>query len=319
MPKKASFAVKDAAKGGFGMQEGNGELVGAVTRVHQYPVNSKTGKQGPPFLCVELEIAHLDKDWNPIENDEPEKVQYGVGRDKRKVKENGDCECKFHVGEARDAEDQNVKDLGHDLGTEGNCLAVLDENSMIHERSKWGLFFKSLEECGFKPEVLANGFMPDLVGLKGHFKTHKGDKFTTDEGTEGEVKCLVLDKISVYPYERKKAAPAKSRTTAAATTITVTAKPGANGRAEDIETRSAAITALKNTIGNPKHSLSRKESVDRASFQKAVMNQMMLDKIKTAVQKPILDLIRDDDSLVELAAEVGFLVDVETNTLNFNV
>lgn len=317
MPK-ASFATKDAAKGGFGMEEGNGEVIGSVIRVHQYPVSSKTGKQAPPFICQQVQIAHLEKDWNQKEDDEPEFVEYGFGRDKIKIiPGKDDCECKFHVGLATGPDDDNPKDMGHDVGTEGNCLFIVDENAKIHEKCKQQVFMKSLEEKGFKPEILGRGWAPDLVGLKAHFKQDKTGKFKDEAtGEEKDAKCLIVDQIQQYPYDVK-GSKSKGKGAQAGAAAGAGSTAAAGGKTNGAAAEESKTLATK-MFGEVAKAFKGKDGIQRSDFQKQLLSTMTLNRVKVNDQKPVLEIARDDDQLVECGMGV-FLLDPDTNTLNFNL
>lgn len=306
MPK-VGFSKSDLTKGGFGMQEGNAEILNAVCKIVQYPPSPKTGKQGPPFICVQLELAHLDKDWNVMPNDEPELMEYSLGRNKIE---------KFHPGKVTNPGDE-PEDLGSELDTEGNCIYAVDENGAIHEKTKWGTFITALQEKGgFKPEILSRGYLPDLIGTQAHFTTVKGGKFTTEEGTEMEPSILVIDKVHVYGYEKKtgsKKPTTTGKTATGTTTTSAAASSKVNGELTvNDEARTLALQVVRKVIPN----LTQKQDLARPSFQKAIHNQMILDKVKVQMQKPVLELLKNDEELATLGIEAGFMLDTDANTVS---
>lgn len=219
---KMSFATKDASKGGFGIQEGNVEVINACAVVHQFPPNKKTGDQGPANCYIALDLQKLDKNLKPDGTD-PERNYYTIGGAPF-GESNLDT---FHPGNAANADDADPEDLGDEDGVEGNCVNCLDE-SKFSDRCKWMTLVGSLEKLNFKPDILANGFFPDLIGLKGHIKTEKGEKFNADQ--EKDPTFQIFDRIFEFPYKAGgKSAPAGKPAvgkTAAAAPAAAPAKPG---------------------------------------------------------------------------------------------
>ena len=206
MPK-ASFASKDQYHLSLGFQEGWAEIVAASTQVYQFPPNKETGKQSPPFLAQVIVFQKTDEKGvrtsdEPIQNE---------------IKIEGDLN-KMRPGRAKSRDDQEPEDLSDELGTTGNC--VFSEGAKVSDKSPWGVLSKSLEEKGFRSDILGEGYSPDLVGIKGYFKQIVGEKFKTrDTGEEKQASYLVCDKLTVRPYESKgkpAAAPAKAAKPAAA-------------------------------------------------------------------------------------------------------
>src|SRR4029077_16204327 len=122
----------------------------AASTVYQYPPNRESGETYPPFLAGKLTLRRLDENWQPTE-DEPIVKILRMEKDLSRMR----------PGHAKDRSDPEPEDLGEDLDTEGNSVFAT-ENSKISANSQWSMFIKSLEEHGVKPELLAEGFLPDL-------------------------------------------------------------------------------------------------------------------------------------------------------------
>jgi hypothetical protein len=204
MPK-ASFASKDAYEVKLGIQEGHVEIVDAKTAVYQFPPNKETGDQGAPFLAALITFQLTDANGKHLE-DEPSDKVLKIEKDLHKMR----------PGMASSRDDANPTDQGAELETVGNCIYT--EDAKINNKCGWQVFCKSMEECGFRVDILGAGYLPDLVGTKGHVKTLKGEK-TKIDGKEIEPSYLVWDSITARPYEAGQTAakkPAGKATTTAA-------------------------------------------------------------------------------------------------------
>lgn len=186
---KVGYGSKDAIKLGFGVQEGNVLITNAEAKVHQYPPNSKTGRQSDEFGCVQVTFQLLDKDFEPKGEEDVATMEFGWG----------DLE-KFHPGKATGPDDDDPEDLGTEIDVAGNC--IYSDGSRIATSTGWVRLTASMEQCGFKPEVLGNGYLPDLIGTKGHVRTETLEKWPGYKKDDPPTQ-LVFDKIVGYPYEGK--------------------------------------------------------------------------------------------------------------------
>ena len=197
MPK-VSFATKDAVEGGSIFQEGDVEITHAVCLAHQFQA-SRSGRQAPPSCDVVLTMLRTDQTETPF--DEPVMKYYSLGTNSLD---------RYHPGEAKGRDDQNPRDLGADMDTIGNCIYAVD-GSPLNKGCKWIKLVASLEKCGFNPEILAAGYLPDLVGLRGHVVTEVIKLGRQLEKSERDPTVLVFDKVTQFPYMAKgKAAAAKA-------------------------------------------------------------------------------------------------------------
>lgn len=198
MPKASGLPSK-AVETQMGIQEGNVEILNAGCKIHQFPASKKTGEQSAPFTCVFLQLQKLDADLEPTE-DTPETVYYPLGKD---------SVSKFHPGTIDGPDDEDPTDEGDDVGTEGNTIYTVSDDAKLNKKCKFIILSESLIKQGVKPEIIDSCFLPALIGIKGHVKTHKMDKI---EGSEKEPTVLIFDKIMTFPGKKgKKAAepPAK--------------------------------------------------------------------------------------------------------------
>lgn len=317
MPK-AGYSSKDLAPDtGFGFEKGRGEVVEAVVKVHQYPKSQKEPNkaQSAPFICVQLGLIHLNDKLERMD-DEVKYVQISIGS---KGLEH------FSVGMAKNAEDENPVDLGQEVDVTGNCIFVRDEGTQIHPKTGWGTFvgeaemksadgkevYKGLQKAGFKPEVLGQGFIPDLVGMKGWFGNAVREKW---EGYQGEKDPTVfmVREIYVYPYDVKKSkgAPAaktaaKSATPAGAPATSGAATPGSNGAATDGDLMKYAVGASLAVVEDVKG-----QKIDLKTFRTKVQQKLLKQAVKPpSIHPKILDLLKSGDTTAEIGAEAGFMVD----------
>lgn len=292
MPKVSS-AAKDAIEVSLGIQEGTIEVIGAIVKVHQYPPSKATGQQGDPFPCVQLKVARLDDKGARLDED-PITEEFGIGKLE-----------KFHPGKADSATDNDPEDVGNELDAEGNCIYAVDDSAKLNKRCKWVLFTASLEAKGFKSEVLANGFMPDLVGLKCHVHSEVQPRFPGSTATKDPT-ALVVDKVLQFPYEKKgKAAPAAApvkaaakAAPAAAATAPAPAAPAASSNGSG-DAESIALTTLADVATE----MAGKSDVERKKLQTAFQTKLMRKGIPVKLHKPALDLVKDDEWLTRITTE----------------
>ena len=187
---KVSGASKDFYEVKGGVQEGIYRITDAATTIFQYPPNRETGDQYPPFLAAHLSFEALNEKLEPLGEDDPLEKILRIEKDLKKLR----------AGMASSREDPDPEDLGDELGTVGNCVFT-ESGARINNKSAWAVFSKSLEEAGFKSDIIAEGYFPDLIGMVLHVKTIKGEKANI-QGREVEPNYLVCDKILVFPYEK---------------------------------------------------------------------------------------------------------------------
>lgn len=299
MPK-ASFASKDAYEPKLGFQEGWGEIVEARTQVFQYPANRESGEQTPAFLAAVLLIQKTDDQGNPVEEEAQEKV-LRVEKDLHKMR----------PGQATARDDQDPEDQGDELDTQGNTIYI-EDGAKINKNSSWMVFVKSLEDKGFKAEILGEGYIPDLVGLRGHFVTTKGEKRNIG-GRDVEPAYFLCDKITRYPYEQKAKATART-----------VAKPASSGTATNGNAKAAAAAAAANDAEAVARRILVELAPDLAGSSKDIgkvkamaYGRLMKDKSRDRKQdKDIQTLFADADFLAAVGAELDLWI-VEEGSVVF--
>jgi hypothetical protein len=300
MPK-VSFASSDFYEPKLGFQEGWFEITDAKTQVFQYPPNKDSGEQTPPFLAAILTFQRTDEQGKPLD-EEPQEKALRIEKDLAKMR----------PGQATSRTDPEPSDQGDELDTIGNCIYA-EEGVKINKNSAWAVFCASLEAKGFKAEIIGEGYLPDLIGLKGHAKSEKGEKRNIG-GRDVEPTYLMIDKITVYPYEGKAAKkgpgsattnkPAAAQNGAgkpAATKQAAPATPAAAATAEPNEDADTAATALFAGLAGELQGQQR----DAKKVFSMAYSRLVSDKSRDKkLDKAISELLRDNDWLTVKAAEL---------------
>jgi hypothetical protein len=269
MPK-VSFATKDAVEGGSIFQEGDVEITAAACLAHQFQASRSTGRQAPPTCDVALTFLRLGED-TPF--DEPVMKYYSLGTNSLD---------RYHPGEAKGRDDQNPRDLGADMDTVGNCIFGVDGSPLQKPSAdgkggcKWMKFVWHLEKLGFNPEILAAGYLPDLVGLRGHLTTEVVKLGRQLEKGERDPTVLVFDRIDQFPYMAKgKAAAAKAP-----------AQPTDNGAGFE-----AAVDAAMQAMAQLTVQYAGQKSVDLRKVQAAYLTKLVHQPPE--IQRQARELFKD--------------------------
>jgi hypothetical protein len=288
----------------FGFQEGNVEVVGSVVAIHQFPPNATTGIQSDAFTAMRWTIRKLDEDWKPIEDLDNEVITIRLGKPED-----------MRPGTLQNPSDmdEEPEDLGNEVDTEGNALFVEPDRKVSRN---WGELENSLRKCGFKPEIVGRGYAPDFEGMKAHFKTIPTGTYADKKtGEERKAFNLFCDRIHTYPYDVKKGKAGKAATGKAAAPVSAGKKAGAVSAPADNE----ALTLVQKVLSAPsdkfKDMLAPGKAVKRGVFQMQAMSECIRQKVPVAFHKSISELLKDDEQLIGVAAEVGFVVDVDEGTV----
>lgn len=302
MPR-GSFKHEDASQGGFGFQEGALLLTKSVIAVHQFPPNSKSGEQSDAFTAMRWTGKKLDSEWNELGGDETDTMvvipmRLGTTAEMRPGK---------LAPKDFDNLDVEPEDLGEDVDTEGNALYLTEG---AKPGRGWAIMEESLRKCGFKPEISGRGVASDFEGMVAHFKTVEGQKYIAKQGAKKGQEVtptnLVCDRIHTYPYDKKKGGSGGSGAagkSSASTSSASSKSTSATSTATD-ETMKSAIEIFGKLSAEFKKAVPADKEVERAVFQKELTKELMRQKINPKVQKTILDLVKDDEKLTELAGEL---------------
>jgi hypothetical protein len=297
----------EASKGGVGFQEGFVHIDESFSTNFQYPPNSQTGKQSDPFCALVWRGTRLDSEWNELPGDDNQfeiVLRMGSGYDKAKgvtgVRPGKLAEKDF------DNLDVEPEDLGSDVGVMGNSF-FMEEGQKFSVG--WEKMKESLEQKAFKKEILGRGIATDFVGMIAHFKTVEGQKYIASKGDkkgqEVTPSNLVCDRIHTYPYDAKKKGGASK---AATGTSKANGSAAASASASTGTAPSSALSAAKDVFSalsaEFKKAMPADKAVPRAEFQKQLTKELMRQKINPKVQVQIMDLVKDDNKLMDLAADV---------------
>jgi hypothetical protein len=312
MPK-VSLASKDAYETKLGIQEGAVEIVSARTEVFQFPPNKESGEQSNPFLAAILGLAKLDDNGTRLDEDISEKI-LRIEKDLTKMR----------PGMASSRTDPDPADEGDELGTIGNCIYT-ESGAKINNKSQYSVFSKSLEDCGFKTDILSEGFFDDLIGLKGHVKTVAGEKATSRDGREFQANYMVFDKIWLFPYEaavKGKAAakttaakgkanglavvPAPAAATAAAPAAAPTPLATADALAESDDAADLVATQLLSELTNELTGESRDV---KKVFSMAYSRLMKIKDRDRKLDKTVGELLKDENWISAKAEDIGYSFD----------
>lgn len=292
---KVSYASKDAVDVSFGIQEGLVEIAEITSRVHQYPPNSKTGVQGDPFPCVQIKFAKLEKDGSRTDTDVVP-MEFPIGKME-----------KFHPGKANGPDDTEPEDLGTEVDTEGDSIYAVTDGTGLAKTCKWIRFTESLEQKGFKPEVLANGFLPELLGTKVEVKTVTLPKMPNST-SDKDPTALVVTRILHFPYDKNGKAPAGKKPASPAS------KPATQSAAASTGKSPASAPASPAAV-NDDHATIATELVtdfctanagteqERKKLQAHVQTLMMRNKRPIGMHKPVMELVKSEDWLTEQAGD----------------
>lgn len=296
MPK-AGFSQTDQYEPKVGFQEGWATVIGAKTQVFQYPPNKETGDQLSPFLAAVLTFQKTDEQGHATE-DEPQEKAFRIHKDLSQMR----------PGQATGRDDDDPTDLGDELDTEGNCIYT--DGAKINVNSAYGTFLRSLETAGVPPAILHAGYMPDLVGLKGHFVTQKGEKRSIG-GRDVEPAYLIVDKITTLPGSvsgKKPAAKATAASNKAASkangvpAVPVNGKPAAAAAAASSDQADELATSLLIELASDLTG----ETRDLKKLYAMAYSRLVKNKDRDrALDKDVQDLLRNEEWLTAKGAEVG--------------
>ena len=213
---RVSSAPEDAFhfKGSFA--DGWGEVTGAQAVVFQFPPSKEgdkmgraVGSQDPPSLYAEVTIQrYTDGDFAAKGAPQPEEVLLSIQKADKLSGELDLC----HPGNYPDGNTEaDPIDCGGSLGAAGNTLFAIKDGYQLNDKTKWMTFTQSLQEKGFKPQILKRTFFNDLIGLRAYFKTETRKKFRDDQTSDPTV--FVVTEIKQFPYEKKTTAEPAARGT----------------------------------------------------------------------------------------------------------
>jgi hypothetical protein len=302
---KVSFATKDQSASGLGFQEGWGEIVEIGSTVHQFEPNKDTGVQGDPAPMIRLMIQRTDAEGNATDEDPIEQF-LGCGKLE-----------KFHPGNMTSRDDEDPEDAGEELDVTGNSLYSVD-GARLNTQSRWAMFCQSLESKGVKPEILSNGYLPDLIGMKALFETVKLPKRPGDKAEAREQSSFRVAKITVYPGTvtgkgkaaagKGKAAAASAGKAATSTSASAASKKEPAGAEVDDDIATKAITVLERFKASKAG-----QTLTLAKVKANSITVFAKEKFPSNTHKAIMTLLTDATWLDANCGDLGVGFDAESN------
>lgn len=294
MATKVSMNSKDAQKGGLGFGEGWGIVVSAKSTIHQFPPSKSTGAQAAPTCKLVLELQHTDENGKSDGSDPVLEFLNASNADKQTGE--------FHTtpGQAKSRTDANAKDLGSEVGVEGNCFV----GAVPYASSKFMTFTASLGARGYRQDILNEGYLTDLEGMVAFFVTEK--RAAIRSGSE-ESNQLLVKEIKVYPYEKTAQPKLVNGTGAAKAGAASGPKPAAT---EKVVVKDPAEIALGILVAlvekNPG------ATVDLSKMRTKAFSLFAADKADKSVKDEAKKLIESPEWLSEVGADLGLEVGEES-------
>ena len=323
MPRVSS-APEDTFHMKGSWQDGWDKIVACQSIVFQFPpmkeakYGREAGWQGPPELYAELTVQrYLDGDGN-VSPSQPEEILLKI---QGPNKETGLLDL-FHPGNYPDGNlGAEPEDAGGELGAVGNTVYSLKEGLQLMENCKWVKFCASLQEKGFKKEILRRTYFPDMVGLYAFIKTVTGKKY--NDKMDSDPTWLVASEVKEWPYEKKATGASSTGKKAAGKPPAASApgpKPVANAAASPsaVESNGAgeltveewAVAVVTDTL------VPAKRGQVVASVAKLKVDAFMaISKHKPSVpavlKKEVQNQLGNEEWLVDLGAIAGYEVQAD--------
>lgn len=284
-----------------GFQEGLVRVDQSVFKVHQ----GRVGEGQParqPFTALVWTVNRLDEDdHEPLTDDDgnpkTEELVFGLG---------GKSLTGAHPGGADSPDDEEVEDLGVDVGTEGPTVFLASPTFKLNSKSGCAVLMDSLQKAGFKEEYLNRVWSPDYVGSVFHVKNFVSDQVMKgDDGKDRPITYKVVGKIIRAGYEQKKKAGAGQMSQPKG-------KAAAGGKAEVSEEEKALRKALD--------SLSEKldgSQVTRKALSTKVLQELQAAKVSPTLHVKALSLVKDDGWLGKNGPQYDITFDAEEGTVVF--
>lgn len=319
MPR-GSFNPENAIAGGGFTVEGNFEVVKSYIGVVQLPPN-KAGVQSDPFPALCWEGYKLDENWARVDGGELVHANFRIG----KLED-------FRPGNLQNPDDLNEEpeDLGREVDTQGNALFTEQGKSLYKDSAFIMLTDSLLRPGGFKPAVINKGYAPDFEGMKLHLKIANMRTYKDKEGQEKTPTTSVCDKaIAVYPYDKPKSKAGKAGAgagkvvgTVAVTGKQVQAPVGAPGQgtartANGDDPMLIAAGVIGNRSDRFKKMFPADKAVKRGVLQMQFNMELMAQKVDKALHPALMDIVKTDESLMELGGNCGFMFDPDAGTVTF--
>lgn len=287
MIPKGLFDPKNAVKSTGGFKEGFVQVDSSCFKVHR----GRTGEGEPersPTLVMAWGVTRLDEDaHDPLTTEEgdviTEEITFGLG---------GKALSQAHPGRADSAEDEEIEDVGVEVGASGPTIYLINKEWFPHEKSAIIHLYDSLKARGVKPEDLERVWAPDFVGSVFRVKSQgSGEKMQRPDlkhpgmVVEQEIMYKVVDKIVKGPRTAKSAAKSK-----------------ANGVAKSSEAEKL-IAPLMDAISD----LKAGESMTRKALKAQVSRMLNESSIDPKMHVDIMQLTMNDAWLKANGGKYDFI------------
>jgi hypothetical protein len=140
-----------------------------------------------------LETAVCDKDGDRVKGADPVEIDFGYGKTSLEA---------FHPADAKSAGDEDPKDLGDRVGTEGNSI-YCSGSEAFNKSCGAVVFTESLVKLGFPKDVLDQTYAPNYVGMKFRLDTLDSKTINEKYGTRLNTKPIVNSKGESNPVTYK--------------------------------------------------------------------------------------------------------------------
>lgn len=301
MPKPKTSAGDLVSGGGF-VIEGKLEVVDA--RFKLIGRTKKDGSAVTPFCALQFDLIQLDDEWNRT----PESEELG-GVQKEFIvcwQNKKDGTFKFRPGLA-DSATEDPEDGGDEIDVEGPTL-YCDDSSVPFADSDFGMLLASLESKGFKPEVNAQAWAGNYVGMKFEVESKTPTELCKalnikHQAREKEQPVWSIVDIHVFPYDKK----------ASKSTANVKAATKPNGKtmaAADVDEEESSVEVnpvsadvlKKFGEANSGKTLTRKQlQTQLGSFMQSKYKNDQGKKLQMQQMTTVIEDVRDDEKFGALA------------------
>lgn len=166
MARKGTLQGSKALTGGFGIQAGLVKVVDNRFKIIQYTKGD--GGLVTPMLVHQLDVVKVDEKFTPVDENDVQQHDMLLCWGTKEKDENGLHRYRFHPGLAKSGTDDDVKDLGAEIGVEGNTFCMPEDvegEAIPFADVDAVLFTKGLEKKGVKPEINNQAYAPNYNGI----------------------------------------------------------------------------------------------------------------------------------------------------------
>lgn len=320
MPKGLLNPKNATESTGGGFREGVVRIDKSAFAVVQ-PRGGKDREAPQPVCALVWDVTRLDEHTlEPLVSDAgdnegapvTETIVFGMG---------GKSLTSVHPGKADSADDDDVEDLGVEVGVEGPTVFVENTQFSLNKKSALANLMVSLEGAGFKPEYLDRVWANDFTNSVFFMKTQvSADTMKGDDGKERPINYKVVSKIIRAGYDKKGASGNGGAAKGGAKPTSGAQAPAAasgqtaatsNGKGGD-----EAESILKPILESLSEQLDGTR-ITRKALNMKVTGALADGKIAPKLHVPVLQLVKNDEWLLKNAARFDITFDQGANTIAF--